>query len=434
MADQFLLPAVGDTMVEGTISTWLVAVGDTVKLDQPVCEVETDKSSVELTTPFAGQILGLGGEEGDTVAVGDMLLVIGSPGEEIQAPDPAPNPAPTPAPAPVSPQTPTTGQTGKVLSPVIRRLIDRHGLNPADVHGTGPGGRIIRSDVDRALASFDGSGQQIDRPFLAMPKVRKAIRDRGIDPSGLQGTGPNGSVTLADLAVSTDAPPTQGLRTKLTPTRKAIIANLTASVRDIPQFTTWWDVDATNFIEARSLASETLGRRVPWDAMFLLLMAPVFERHPLMTAAIDGDDLVMRPDLDVGVAVAAEAGLVVPVVRSADTLTLEQLCDAIGDLGAKAGSRSLSAHDLTGAVATLNNIGAIGATRSVSILPPGSTMILSPGRPVEQLRMGSNGPEAFSQLTLSGTFDHRVVDGGQACAFLADVAAVLEEPLRAIFR
>jgi len=438
MADYFLLPAVGDTMVEGTITQWLVAVGDTVRIDQAVCEIETDKSTVELTTPFAGTVLALGGAEGEAVAVGAMLLAVGNTGEPITPPSSGET-ANQPVDPPLQIPTPPPSEPGRVLSPMVRRLITESGLDPSMVEGTGPGGRVTRSDVDRAVihrteqlkhqSALPSSGS-----FLAMPKVRKAIRDRKINPTSLVGSGPRGAITLDDLAPPHNSSPTPAdERVPLSPTRKAIIANLTASVQNIPQFTTWWDLDATKLLAARSLASETLGRRVPWDAMFLLLAGPVFARHPIMTATIDDDDLVYRSQLDMGVAIAADTGLVVPVVRSADSQNLDDLCDLIEDLSGKASAQQLTPRDLSGAVATLNNIGALGATRSVSILPPGSTVIVSPGRPVEQVRVRAGEVETYPQLTLSGTFDHRVVDGGQACAFLSDLAAVFEEPLRTLF-
>jgi pyruvate dehydrogenase E2 component (dihydrolipoamide acetyltransferase) len=445
MAEKFLLPAVGDTMVEGIIAEWLVAVGDTVRQDQPICEVETDKSTVELTTPFAGEVLALGVEQGGTLAVGEMVLLVGQPGETVPESELSP-PADTPpvtdtpqsvadappiADAPVGGQAPTGDTAGKILSPLVRRLMADSGLDPSEVIGTGPGGRVMRSDIDVALAGRTAGDGQV----LAMPKVRRMARQHGIDLGSISGTGPRGSITVDDLTAPGPAEEASlSHRQKLSPTQKSIIANLTRSVQEIPQFTTWWDLDATNLIAARSLAAETLDRRIPWDALFALLLGPVVGRHPMMTATIDGDDLVLRPRLDLGVAMAANTGLVVPVIPDAGSRSLGGLCDAIEELASKATAHRLSPSDLSGAVLTLNNIGAIGATRSVSVLPPGSTAIISPGRPVEKVRVVEGEVEVYPQLTLSGTFDHRVVDGAMAVAFLADFAAVLEQPIRSLFR
>ncbi len=433
MAETFLLPAVGDTMVEGVIAHWLVAVGDIVRRDQPICEVETDKSTVELTTPFAGQVLALGASEGDTLAVGEMVLLVGEPGEAV--PESAAPAAPEPSPAPATDPVPAIDQMaesaiGKVLSPMVRRLLADSGLDPSEVTGTGPGGRVMRGDIDVALAEHTSGAAQI----LAMPKVRRLAREMGIDLAAVSGTGPRGAITAGDLVAPDPADEASPeLRQKLTTTQRSIIANLTRSAQEIPQFTTWWDLDATNLIAARSLAAETLGRRIPWDALFALLLGPVLGRHPMITATIDGDDLLHRPRLDLGVAMAADTGLVVPVIPDAGPRSLGELCDAVEDLAAKASSHRLSPAELSGAVFTLNNIGALGATRSVSVLPPGSTAIVSPGRPVEQVRIVDGSIDVYPRLTLSGTFDHRVVDGAMAVAFLADFAAVLEQPLRSLF-
>ncbi len=444
MAEKFLLPAVGDTMVEGVIAEWLVAVGDTVRRDQPVCEVETDKSTVELTTPFAGEVLAFGVEQGGTLAVGEMLLLVGEPGETVpdselsSAGDTTPVADPTSvvdtapvADAPSEAKAATRDAGGKVLSPFVRRLMAETGLDPSEVTGTGPGGRVMRSDIEGALALRTAGPEQV----LAMPKVRRMARRQGIDLASISGTGPRGSVTVDDLMAPGPVEEETSVlhRQKLSPTQKSIIANLTRSVQEIPQFTTWWDLDATNLIATRSLAAETLDRRIPWDALFALILAPVVSRHPIITATIDGDDLVRRPQLDLGVAMAADTGLVVPVIPDAGTRSLGALCDTVEELASKATSHQLSPSDLSGAVLTLNNIGAIGATRSVSILPPGSTAIISPGRPVEQVRVVDGEVEVYPRLTLSGTFDHRVVDGAMAVAFLADFAAALEQPLRSLF-
>ena len=349
MASVFELPAVGDTMVEAEIVEWLVAVGDEVDLDQPICSVETDKSVVEMTTPYRGTVLALGGEPGDVIAVGQPLIVVGTPGEET----------------------------------------------PAGAAAT-----------------------------KAMPKVRRMARERSVDLAAVAGTGPGGAVTAADLETAAGMGGEQ--RERLSARRRSIARHLTESVRTIPQFTAMVEAGAASLLAARTAASEQSGSPVVLDAVLKAALVAALKDHPVMNARLDGDDIVYYDRYDIGVAVDAPDGLTVPVVRSADRLSAPDLSAEIRRLAAAARDRTLQPGELTGATATVNNVGAVGIVAGTPILPVGTSMIAAFGRvrPVVQLRDGK--PTEAPVITVCATFDHRIIDGGSAGRFLTRLKDQIE--------
>lgn len=378
MARVFKLPSVGDTMVEGEIVEWLVTVGDTVELDQAICSVETDKSVVEMTTPFRGTVLALGGEPGDVIEVGETLIVVGEPGEEVPAED-------APAPATVA---------------------------------AGPAGAPAPAPTPRPAAA--GS-------VKAVPKARKLARELGIDLAAVAGTGSGGSITVADVeaAAALAAVAGGGRRERLSAIRRSIARHMTESMQ-IPQFTSMVDADATKLLEARAAASAETGSRVPLDALLVALLVPVLRDHPVMNARLDGDEIEYFERYDIGVAVDTPEGLMVPVVRGAEVRSLPDLSAEILRLAAAARDRTVAPNELAGATATVNNVGALGMLAGTPMLPVGTSMIAAFGmaRPVVRLRDGT-AVEA-STMTISATFDHRIIDGGTGGRFLAQLKETIE--------
>jgi len=378
MARIFKLPAVGDTMVEGEIVEWLVTVGDTVELDQPICSVETDKSVVEMTTPYRGTVLALGGEPGDVVAVGQTLIVIGESGEEVPADEPESEPATAAASIPHQTAAPAPPQP-------------------------------VPSDSVKAL-----------------PKARKLARERGIDLATVAGTGPGGSITVADVEAAAMPAPATGRRKRLSATRRAIARHMTESMQ-IPQFTSMVDAGAGGLLAARAAAAAEIGSRVPLDALLVALLVPVLRDHPVMNARLDGDEIEYFDRYDIGVAVDTSDGLMVPVVRGADALSGAELSAEVLRLAAAARDRTLTPHELTGTTATVNNVGALGVLAGTPMLPVGTSMIAAFGmaRPVVSLTDGI--PTEVPTITVSATFDHRIIDGGASGRFLAQLKEAIEQ-------
>lgn len=419
MSNTFNLPRIGDAMSEGEIVEWLVAVGDVVELDQAICSIETDKSVVELTSPYRGTVLVLGGAPGDVLEVGAPLLVVGATGEAVTA---TPHPT-TPTVASSEAGTPPPA----IKSPMIRRLAADHNVDIAAVAGTGVGGRVTREDVITAAATQTSNGS-----VLAMPKVRKLARDNGIDLATLTGSGAGGVITTLDLDLAA-SPPALGSgadtrREKLTATRRAIARHLTESVQTIPQFTSTVDVDASAVVATRNALRDRLDAPVPIDAVLLALLLPVLDDHPRMNAYLDGDEIVFHQRRHIGVAVDTPDGLVVPVVRNADQLSVARTAAEIVRLADAARRRALDPATMSGATCTVNNVGAVGIETGTPILPMGTSTIIAFGRtrPMVQLRHGN--PVEIPTMTLCATFDHRLIDGGDAGRFLTQLRTHLEVP------
>ena len=380
MASIFKLPAVGDTMVEGEIVEWLVGVGDEVDLDQPICSVETDKSVVEMTTPFRGTVLALGGEEGDVIEVGQTLIVVGEPGEEIPAPDPGPAPAAATGVAAIPHQAPTPSSPQPAASDSVK----------------------------------------------ALPKARKLARERGIDLAAVAGTGPGGSITVADVeAAAAPASAGGGRRERLSATRRSIARHMTQSIQ-VPQFTSMVDADASGLLETRAAVSDETGSRVPLDALLVALLVPVLRDHPVMNARLDGDELEYFDRYDIGVAVDTPEGLMVPVVRGADALSVPELSAEILRLATAARDRTVAPGELAGATATVNNVGALGMLAGTPMLPVGTSMIAAFGMARPVVRIIGDAPVEVPTMTVSATFDHRIIDGGASGRFLAQLKDQIE--------
>ena len=406
MADVFRLPAVGDTMVEGEIVEWLVEVGDAVELDQAICSVETDKSVVELTTPYRGTVLALGGEPGEIIEVGETLIVVGEPGEQI----------PSSGPEPAVPATSSTAAPATQPDP---------GPPPAQPARSEPApAQPVLSEPTAADS------------VKAVPKARKLARERGIDLAAVAGTGPGGSITVADIeaaradasagaAASAAESAPGGRRERLSATRRAIARHMVESIQ-VPQFTSMVDADASSLLAARSAAAAETGTRVPLDALLVALLAPVLGEHPVMNARLDGDEIEYFDRYDVGVAVDTPEGLVVPVVRGADTGGVAEIAAEVLRLAAAARDRTIRPEELTGATATVNNVGALGILAGTPLLPVGTSMIAAFGvaRPVLRLEDGS--PVEAPTITVSATFDHRIIDGGASGRFLAAIKQAIE--------
>jgi len=380
MAHVFKLPAVGDTMVEGEIVEWLVDVGDTVELDQPICSIETDKSVVEMTTPYRGTVLALGGEPGDVIEVGQTLIVVGEPGEEIPAEDES---------------EPVATATGAASGPP-----------PASVP---------------APSQPAASGS-----VKAAPKARKLARERGVDLATVAGTGPGGSITVADVEAAAAPAPATGRRERLSATRRSIARHMTESLQ-IPQFTSMVDVDARGLLEARAAVTAETGSRVPLDALLVARLVPVLQEHPVMNARLDGDEIEFFEHYDIGVAVDTPEGLMVPVVRGADALSLPELSSEVLRLAAAARDRTVTPSELAGATTTVNNVGALGMLAGTPMLPVGTSMIAAFGMARPIVRLIDGVPTEVPTMTVSATFDHRIIDGGASGRFLAGLKEAIEK-------
>lgn len=414
-AAQFALPDLGEGLTEATIVEWLVQVGETITVDQPVVEVETAKARVEVPVPFAGVVAALNAEVGDTVPVGFALLSVTQPTAGFDEPGAVAAPADesgrvlvgygtsTPtrrhrrarATAPASPPAPTNGNGGNtgnrpVISPLVRRLAREHHVDITALSGTGPQGTVRRSDVEAALTDHATSG------VPTTPKVAQ---------SG----------------------------TRRVPLNKYAVELYTRSRREIPEATVWVDVDATALLDARA----ALNAARPDEPISLLALVARFaiqglRKHPELNASIDDNAVVLRDEVHLGVAAQTDRGLVVPVVRDAHTMTTRQLAGAIGALTADARSGAIAPALLRGGTFTVNNYGVFGVDGSAAIINHPEVAILGIGRIIDRPWAvdGQLTVRKIAQLTLA--FDHRACDGGVAGGFLRFVADCVESPITAL--
>ena len=418
---QFALPDLGEGLTEATIVEWLVGVGETISIDQPIVEVETAKARVEVPVPFAGVVAQLHAEVGATVPVGFALLTITQhPTEAFTEPGLVTAPAdesgrvlvgygtstpsrrhrrartttPAAATAPTTAAAPAAVPNGNrpVISPLVRRLAREHDIDVADLPGSGPHGTVLRRDVEAALT---------DRATLGVP-------------------------TTPDVAQS-------GKRLPLTGIRGAAAELFTRSRREIPEATVWVDVDATALLGARA----ALNAARPDEPVSLLALVARFavlglRRFPELNARIDDNAVVLLDEVHLGFAAQTAHGLVVPVVRDANALTTRQLAGAIGAHTADARSGAIAPASLRWGTFTVNNYGVFGVDGSAAIINHPEVAILGIGRIIDRPWAvdGQLAVRKIAQLTLA--FDHRACDGGVAGGFLRFVADCVEAPITAL--
>lgn len=372
MANEFRLPDIGEGLTDAEIVEWQVEVGDEVAADQPLVDIETAKAVVEITSPFAGVILHLGGDEGDTIEVGDVLFVVGDEGEEWKEVKSRKSQVASPGPAaPVS-----SAVAGAVKAmPVVRRLAQELGVDLSTVTGTGSGGSITRQDV------------------LAVGATGAVVGDREE-------------------------------RVQMSRMRRTIAANLTRSWQEIPHVTVQADVDATTLLAAH----RTLKRDGPFplEALIARAVLPLLVEFPEFNAVVDDNDVILKKHYDLGFAVHTDEGLLVAVTRDSEQMTTTDLAAGIVRLATNARDRKLHPDDVAGQTFTISNIGALGGGGGTPIIPWGTTAIVSIGRAMDTpvVRDGALTIAPVASINLS--YDHRLIDGALGQRFLAGFVANLE--------
>ena len=443
----FILPDLGEGLTEGEIVRWLVAVGDTVVVDQPVAEIETAKAIVEVPTPFAGTVAVLHGAEGDEVAVGAALLTV-----TVDAP--ANGQVATPAQGPGAPvdqlsedlitdpveQESGDGESGNVLvgygtsSPGRSRRRGRSGPLPSD-----PAPPQAPSADAGATSGAGPTGPQ-GRP-LAKPPVRKLAKDLGVDLSDVQPSGANGVITRDDVRAAVEPAGTAKVkgvvegdrRIPLRGVRRRIADRMSQSRREIPEATTWVDCDATALMAIREDLNATQAQtadavRVSPLALILRIVVAGLAEYPQLNASIDGDDIVQHAAVHLGFAAQTDRGLVVPVIRDAQHLSALQIAAELTRLAEGARAGSLTPAEMMGSTFTVSNYGSFGVDGGNPVINYPEAAILGVGR-ITDRPWAHEGEIALRKvMQLSVAFDHRIADGGEAAGFLRFVADRIEHP------
>lgn len=441
MATEVIMPKFGMAQEEGTVLRWLKQEGDPVEKGDVLLEVLTDKMDMEVEAQASGVLRGIRVQADETVPVATVLAYILAPGEPLPT---APEPEPSAAAAPETPVQ-TAAATPPKASPVAQRIAREAGVDLNQVAGSGPGGRVTRADVEAHLASAPAAEPQMGGKVRATPAARRIAREAGVDLAQVTGSGPKGRVQADDVThyvaartarqAEAPAPPAgQPLRG----VRKTIARRLSHSWQTIPHitFTASLDMTAAESLRARlgPEVKEWTGASLTPTVLLAKAVAATLSHHPRLNAWLQpqGGDLLLTEhgSVNLGVAVALDDGLIVPVIRDAQGMGLADLAAAIADLSARARSGELHPDEVAGGTFTISNLGMYPLDHFTAIIDPPQVAILAVAR--AQVRPLWDGeqftPAPIMQVTLSA--DHRAVDGAVAAAFLADLKAMVEEPGR----
>ena len=463
MPTPVIMPKYEMTQETGKIARWLKADGDVVEKGDPLLEIETDKTNIEVESRVAGVLTGICAEPGQVVPIGQPIAYIIKPGE-VWPPAAAVMPA-----APAAAVAPQESSAAVRATPIAERMAAEHGIDLQAVAATGPGGRITREDVEAHLAlqaAVAASAAPADGKVKAVPAARRLARELGVDLSAVTGTGPGGRIQSEDVGraasaakvdaattvIATAAPeitaaPSQDLLdasapllpavrrvVPLTNTRRTIAERMTQSVRDAPQFTVEVDVDmgramaiVQDFRDGAGAAST--GPKVTVTALLVKACAWALAQFPAANSMFEADQLVEWAEVNIGVATAIDQGLIVPVVRNADRLGVKEIAARLGDLSTRAREGRLKLDELQGGTFTISNLGMFGTDRFTAILNPPQAAILAVGRVAKRAVVAEDDRIEVRQMaSLALTADHRVLDGAAGAQFLALIQRALEHP------
>lgn len=404
---EFALPDVGEGLEEGEVVSWLVGPGDAVVRDQPLVEVQTDKALVELPSPVAGQVVSLAFAPGDIVKVGQVLVVLEDGAASAPA-APAPRASSSPAASPPAPTGPAAGGRPKA-APAVRKLALDRGVDLTTVAGTGPGGRILASDVEAAAPAAQTGASPTGVPDQAMPTVRNA--------------GSGGALGWMEPGRH----PLRGIR-------RVTAEAMARSWSEIPHLTVLDEIDATGLLAARRRLAAA-GIETTIGALLVAAVARGLRRHPVLNASLEaategaGGEIVVHPDCNIGLAVATADGLVVPVIRHADRRSLAELGAEVLRLSAAARNRSVDVAELRGGTFTISNWGAIGGRYATPLIRPPEVGIMGFGAIRPRPFVVGGGVEARPTLPWALSVDHRLIDGDVATAFTEYVTGLLADPI-----
>ncbi|MEU5671299.1 dihydrolipoamide acetyltransferase family protein [Micromonospora sp. NPDC047753] len=474
----FNLPDLGEGLTEGEILAWLVKVGDTIELNQPIVEVETAKAAVEIPAKWAGQVQAIHHPEGTTVEVGTPIIAIdtdpgagplealsttATPSGDLPTPSAASLAAVEVAPAEgmiepgliggAAPGGRTAVLVGYGPRTTAAKRRPRKGAAPSGVdHGVVVGDKPTPTPTIPAPQVHDRRGGVSGGAVLAKPPVRKLAKDLGVDLATLTGSGPLGSITREDVQqaasgasvvvaepIAATAAPSFGAdreqRIPVKGVRKLTAENMSRSAFTAPHVTEFLTVDVTRAMKA---LDRLRGRREWRDVRVspLLLVAKAVllavQRHPMVNSTWAGDEIVVKEYVNLGIAAATERGLIVPNVKDAGRLSLRELADALTDLVQTAKSGRTSPAAMSGGTLTITNVGVFGVDTGTPILPPGESAILAFGA-VREMPWVHKGKVKVRQVTTLGlSFDHRIIDGELGSKFLRDVGDFLTDPEAAL--
>ena len=386
MPTDVIMPALEMAQETGKVLKWLKAPGHAVRKGEPIVEIETDKVTVEIEAPASGVLRDVTARAGDVVPVGKTIALIFAPGEADAA-------------GPAAPVGPAAGgvPTGAVASPP-----------PA-------------APAVKAAPAGDGTASRLT---AASPKARRLAAERGLDVSALRGSGPGGAVLTGDV-VAAKVPVAEGVGTVW----RIMAERLTASWTTAPHFYLVREVNVSRLVSWRERASKHTGARITYTDLLVKLVAATLSQHPGVNASWQDGAIVRNADINIGLAVAIDDGLVVPVLHRADTLRLVDIAARREDVVSRAQAGKLRAADIQGGGFTISNLGMYGVDAFTAIVNPPQAAILAVGRIADRVVAGNGQPVVQPTMMLTLSCDHRALDGARGAQFLGALAELIEEPL-----
>ena len=439
MSVNVTMPKLGMTMKVGKVSKWYKNEGDSVEKGEVLFEVETEKITNKVESPETGVLFQVVVAQGASVPVGTILAVIAQAGEQperiegLQAGEVVEMKAAAAKPQGAEAESGPVAKKRILSTPSARRLAKELGVDLAAVTGTGPDGKVKEADVEK----FHRDGPPLPK---ITPLAAEIAKQEGLDLSEITGTGENGKITKEDveraLAAAKVVPPEEPCQVKVIPfegMRKVIADNMHASLQNAAQLTAFTEVDVTEMVRFRDLARQEYKRddsvKISYNDIIVMATARALMRHPIMNSTLVGEEILVHDTVHLGIAVALSEGLIVPKLRHAEKKNLLQIAKEVRQLAQKAREGALVIEEVTDGTFTISNVSMLGMDGFTPVLNPPETGILGVGRVLEKPAVFEGEIAIRHMMTLSMTFDHRVVDGAPAMTFLKTLARYLEQPL-----
>lgn len=437
MAEAIIMPKFEMSQEIGTIVEWSKKEGDQVEKGEPILVVETDKVTMDVESPAAGILAGLRGQPGESIPVTEVIGYILKPGEALpkQSAPPVVNTAEV--------ESSKAPEKAATATPVAQRMAEKAGVDVSSISGSGPSGKVTKADVASALEKPSGGETYEDAAagkVRATPAARRIAREQQMDLDGIAGSGPRERVQAEDVqaaaaSVSRAAlqPRTAGESIPFSGMRKKIAERMTVSYQTAPHIYMTLAVEMSAFEDFRSRLNERADRNgsahVSATAIIVKAASWALLRHPLLNSALRNDMIEMQAETNIGVAVALENGLIVPVVKGVEQMGIGEAAQVINDLAQRARKSQLQPAEVAGGTFTISNLGAFGIEQFTAILNPGQTGILAVGAIQEEVVPdGEGGIAVLPMMRITLGLDHRVADGASGARFLADLRDALQEP------
>lgn len=413
MAFEVLMPQLGLTMEEGTVSQWIKHEGDEVKTGDVIVEITTDKLTNEVVSEHDGVMLKIVAQEGEDIPVKGLLAYIGQPGEAVGGDAPAPAAAApaaaeaVSAAAPAAAPAPVAAANGARIriSPLARKTAAKMGVDYSGIAGTGPSGRIVLKDI-LAAAEAQKNAPAAETAPAAAPAAKPAAKSAGLE------------LMEGDTVV------------KLTGMRKVVAERMLASHTEIPPVTQNIKVDVTELMKFRKMLLAETGKKYSVNDLVLKATAKCLRQHPEMLVSFDGNQIIQRAHVNIGMAVALDMGLIVPVIRDADKMGLDEISATAKDLATRAKENKLGADEYKGSTFSVSNLGMFGIETFTPIINQPDAAILGVCAIQDELALDDEGNVVKKQvMRLSVTLDHRLLDGAVVAKFEMDLRDLLQNPM-----